>query len=68
MTRWDEFDCVDCGAHVYALNIPSSHSRDRCAQCEWVTAHATSAEHEAYLREFLDCKKDHCTATKGDRT
>jgi hypothetical protein len=46
-----EFDCIDCGLHVFAFGRPPS-TKDRCAGCQWL-AEIPDTDHRAVLRAQL---------------
>jgi len=45
-----EFNCMDCGIHVYALGYWQGNPR--CAQCIWLSGIKDPVERER-LRQFL---------------
>jgi hypothetical protein len=50
-----EFDCVDCGSHVFRYGWPSSSQR--CGTCQWLADMPDPAEREK-ARAFLDKKEE----------
>ena len=52
LTAVIEYDCQDCGAHVYAFGRPPVPGKDRCAGCQWIAAIPDPA-HRAALRSQL---------------
>jgi predicted RNA-binding Zn-ribbon protein involved in translation (DUF1610 family) len=50
-----EFDCPDCGAHVFALGLTEPvPPGQRCATCQWLADPAERAK----LRVFLAQRED----------
>lgn len=47
-----EFDCVDCGVHVYSFGRPPADFAHRCAICQWVSE-LPDAETRASTRAHL---------------
>ena len=46
----DEFDCADCGHHVYRLACAAPANDDgppRCAECAWIAHHVPPGQQAA---------------------
>jgi hypothetical protein len=50
MTR--EFDCADCGTHVYSYGEAAANDQDICATCQWLRD-VEDPEDREMLRAFL---------------
>lgn len=55
MTEPVEFDCVDCGIHVYAFGCWDKDPR--CLTCKWINM-ATDPVEKMKLRAFLTNEED----------
>jgi hypothetical protein len=52
-----EFDCGDCGVHVYEFGREAPPAPPRCAVCQWLADIADPVEREK-LRVFLAQRED----------
>jgi|HubBroStandDraft_6_1064221.scaffolds.fasta_scaffold589049_2 hypothetical protein len=51
-----EFDCKDCGLHIYSIVDDKSKPMERCATCQWIQDQNCTPEERKKLREFLNKK------------
>ena len=49
---WREWDCIDCGVHVYAMGHVPTPQPERCAVCQWLAEVPDPADREA-MREHI---------------
>jgi rubredoxin len=48
-----EFDCPDCGHHVYLIG--AARAPDRCSVCQWIVDYLPPEERDAVRQRLTGC-------------